>query len=121
MIRRPPRSTLFPYTTLFRSVSEPRVRQKGHISRLGWDDSHGPLARTIETQADGRPVSAVPQETEAGDRPGAAVRVHRGPATEALPHERGEPEGAHPECGVRQCSRSPHVRDEESQDRHGEG
>src|SRR2546422_5476514 len=32
MIRRPPRSTLFPYTTLFRSV-EPRVeqrRQHGH-------------------------------------------------------------------------------------------
>src|SRR5438105_8301076 len=26
MIRRPPRSTLFPYTTLFRSVGEPRVR-----------------------------------------------------------------------------------------------
>src|SRR3989449_8896784 len=25
MIRRPPRSTLFPYTTLFRSVSDPRV------------------------------------------------------------------------------------------------
>src|SRR3712207_8646705 len=25
MIRRPPRSTLFPYTTLFRSLEEPRV------------------------------------------------------------------------------------------------
>src|SRR5260221_10544579 len=25
MIRRPPRSTLFPYTTLFRSLSEPQV------------------------------------------------------------------------------------------------
>src|SRR5260221_2474511 len=32
MIRRPPRSTLFPYTTLFRSVG-PRTRQ-GH--RGGW-------------------------------------------------------------------------------------
>src|SRR2546422_6872361 len=30
MIRRPPRSTLFPYTTLFRSVAEPvRVELKG--------------------------------------------------------------------------------------------
>src|SRR2546429_1812211 len=28
MIRRPPRSTLFPYTTLFRS--------KGSVARLGW-------------------------------------------------------------------------------------
>src|SRR5256885_6614419 len=27
MIRRPPRSTLFPYTTLFRSHSEPRARR----------------------------------------------------------------------------------------------
>src|SRR2546421_9467465 len=31
MIRRPPRSTLFPYTTLFRSV---RVRGKGKKERL---------------------------------------------------------------------------------------
>src|SRR3712207_8274483 len=30
MIRRPPRSTLFPYTTLFRSLGEPRVgRRRG--------------------------------------------------------------------------------------------
>src|SRR3989442_11466942 len=28
MIRRPPRSTLFPYTTLFRSVVEPEVASK---------------------------------------------------------------------------------------------
>src|SRR2546430_12649213 len=27
MIRRPPRSTLFPYTTLFRSPSRPRTRE----------------------------------------------------------------------------------------------
>src|SRR2546430_13163858 len=36
MIRRPPRSTLFPYTTLFRSPGEPRLRpcprlHPGHI------------------------------------------------------------------------------------------
>src|SRR5258707_6870724 len=45
MIRRPPRSTLFPYTTLFRSVEEPRRPPGIHrienplgleaISRLG--------------------------------------------------------------------------------------
>src|SRR3712207_8522034 len=35
MIRRPPRSTLFPYTTLFRSVLPPRIirRQAIHGSR----------------------------------------------------------------------------------------
>src|SRR3712207_7802726 len=31
MIRRPPRSTLFPYTTLFRSEAEPRRLGRGHV------------------------------------------------------------------------------------------
>src|SRR2546422_914335 len=39
MIRRPPRSTLFPYTTLFRSLllrsSRPRSRRRTH-ARLRW-------------------------------------------------------------------------------------
>src|ERR1035438_9452561 len=30
MIRRPPRSTLFPYTTLFRSIKEPRDALRDH-------------------------------------------------------------------------------------------
>src|SRR3712207_7456476 len=37
MIRRPPRSTLFPYTTLFRSISHPREEafdQSNHQIRL---------------------------------------------------------------------------------------
>src|SRR2546425_8132226 len=35
MIRRPPRSTLFPYTTLFRSLFEdPQVRARENILRL---------------------------------------------------------------------------------------
>src|SRR5260370_3534044 len=33
MIRRPPRSTLFPYTTLFRSASEPLGFGQLHFSR----------------------------------------------------------------------------------------
>src|SRR2546430_4851708 len=33
MIRRPPRSTLFPYTTLFRSVAERGVDAVGEIER----------------------------------------------------------------------------------------
>src|SRR3989442_10082773 len=32
MIRRPPRSTLFPYTTLFRSTPEPHQRRRGQIA-----------------------------------------------------------------------------------------
>src|SRR3712207_8528431 len=34
MIRRPPRSTLFPYTTLFRSVREELHREVGRVDRL---------------------------------------------------------------------------------------
>src|SRR2546427_7112082 len=45
MIRRPPRSTLFPYTTLFRSISPARSHPGGHadgniITRHGLDPSH---------------------------------------------------------------------------------
>src|SRR5258708_24365940 len=35
MIRRPPRSTLFPYTTLFRSIIEPAGRDSGPAAGLG--------------------------------------------------------------------------------------
>src|SRR2546427_534026 len=40
MIRRPPRSTLFPYTTLFRSV--PRLRLEGHDVRYAVPERVGP-------------------------------------------------------------------------------
>src|SRR5258707_3902126 len=38
MIRRPPRSTLFPYTTLFRSHMEPPVQDRGRV--LGHEQAH---------------------------------------------------------------------------------
>src|SRR2546425_8280200 len=38
MIRRPPRSTLFPYTTLFRSVEEAESTHRH-------DEDHGPVPR----------------------------------------------------------------------------
>src|SRR2546425_6204188 len=45
MIRRPPRSTLFPYTTLFRSASK-AFRMKLAVERLGADPAH--VARVVE-------------------------------------------------------------------------
>src|SRR2546422_5868438 len=55
MIRRPPRSTLFPYTTLFRSHRDRRAarrraalresRQPGGLSRAPHPDAEGGLAR----------------------------------------------------------------------------
>src|SRR5256885_5464772 len=46
MIRRPPRSTLFPYTTLFRSGAGPRG--------LARDDAHQPRRSVRARAADGR-------------------------------------------------------------------
>src|SRR5476651_2804386 len=43
MIRRPPRSTLFPYTTLFRSVPSPRAGR-----RVGGSRPRRPCARSEE-------------------------------------------------------------------------
>src|SRR5688572_32343079 len=43
MIRRPPRSTLFPYTTLFRSVLE--IREQHVLGAAGGDEQVLPLVR----------------------------------------------------------------------------
>src|SRR5256885_11085489 len=55
MIRRPPRSTLFPYTTLFRS----RFR----IDRFhdGLDDQPGPRARGRDIRLDDDPIDDGPR------------------------------------------------------------
>src|SRR3712207_8352257 len=57
MIRRPPRSTLFPYTTLFRSVQEHRDHhpRAGHPHRRPWPGHRaGPAAGPHEPAADPR-------------------------------------------------------------------
>src|SRR3712207_8862288 len=52
MIRRPPRSTLFPYTTLFRSGRQPGVRgeQGRGTDRLGQRDVGGVVRRQVLAQ-----------------------------------------------------------------------
>src|SRR2546426_6966023 len=51
MIRRPPRSTLFPYTTLFRSL---RRRRPARRRALGWDRRSGLGVRCAAKPALGR-------------------------------------------------------------------
>src|SRR3712207_8989448 len=55
MIRRPPRSTLFPYTTLFRSPSHPAVPARGRRQPGGpADRGHArPLLATVAGPAHG--------------------------------------------------------------------
>src|SRR3989442_7680465 len=44
MIRRPPRSTLFPYTTLFRSRFLRRAQGRGHVRGVAVEDDDVPGA-----------------------------------------------------------------------------
>src|SRR5256885_13261341 len=63
MIRRPPRSTLFPYTTLFRSMES--LNERFHVQAKG-PRIRGGRARTVS------PFSAPPAER----RPGARSEEH---------------------------------------------
>src|SRR2546425_9486038 len=74
MIRRPPRSTLFPYTTLFRSVPGPHVTLRAQTEQLG----------DLERALSNRAVGGEGRE-EAGAVP--ETRDHRRP--ERLEHPEG--------------------------------
>src|SRR3712207_8996726 len=54
MIRRPPRSTLFPYTTLFRSLLRlgRRLRDDRHLLQVVDDDEQPAVARQLLVLAD---------------------------------------------------------------------
>src|SRR2546422_6681270 len=71
MIRRPPRSTLFPYTTLFRS--------HGSLNRFSWYDFH---AKSSPTPADTARVISHPGRThfglENGDRKSTRLNSSHG-------------------------------------------
>src|SRR2546430_6896655 len=71
MIRRPPRSTLFPYTTLFRSLWKSGVGTGGHASpvplQIGQKTYlaiHSPRALTIVDAADGKEIWTTPRSEE---------------------------------------------------------
>src|SRR2546422_4359727 len=75
MIRRPPRSTLFPYTTLFRSGD---VRDRGRVMR-----ERPRFAAGVIDEVDlGAPRSRIPSGDERDDAP---VRGPAGTALTALP------------------------------------
>src|SRR5258708_14541175 len=61
MIRRPPRSTLFPYTTLFRSTPPPSIRASPSAS----SDSN-PATADLASALPHPPAPASPPEPDAG-------------------------------------------------------
>src|SRR2546422_8276071 len=62
MIRRPPRSTLFPYTTLFRSIS--LAAQQAFVLRQPGDTARGELGKRLAAMdmGSGRPGAARSEE-----------------------------------------------------------
>src|SRR5260370_5015354 len=63
MIRRPPRSTLFPYTTLFRSARQRATAQPLHRPRAGWrrvaranPESYHPGSQSPQARAPAAPA-----------------------------------------------------------------
>src|SRR2546426_8127964 len=57
MIRRPPRSTLFPYTTLFRSRRGPRRTERGGRGRRGRRPQRGDQWTSGERPGAGQPAA----------------------------------------------------------------
>src|SRR2546428_335421 len=74
MIRRPPRSTLFPYTTLFRSARRVQVGQRGRVGPVRHELGRGLVVLAVPGLAD------VAAAREAPHRAVAAVRDGQSPA-----------------------------------------
>src|SRR5256885_7889336 len=69
MIRRPPRSTLFPYTTLFRSKPFPEIAQRRTYIQLSQLGFHGKPRLSVDgDQKIYFPAGFVPQEVKLRDR-----------------------------------------------------
>src|SRR3712207_7939818 len=70
MIRRPPRSTLFPYTTLFRSVLHEAVDRRADLARQ--------LVTVPNEAPDGAPLAAIPEHVVRAQPDASAERVVAG-------------------------------------------
>src|SRR6266404_7360191 len=84
MIRRPPRSTLFPYTTLFRSALDGRarhvLRRETHGDRWAFRRSQGSTRRLLDDSGEvegrgDRMGQAVPRFGQRNDRSSPSARV----------------------------------------------
>src|SRR5688572_32505794 len=68
MLQRPPRSTLFPYTTLFRSVFESATSQRTRLRRPLPTDTKGPVATQASAATNSsHPAPPPPLPSHQGD------------------------------------------------------
>src|SRR5256885_7204122 len=71
MIRRPPRSTLFPYTTLFRSTADAAPGGEPAVLHRGFRDERGGASRPVGLPARIRRLRAGDAEADRGATGGA--------------------------------------------------
>src|SRR5690242_21260933 len=78
MIRRPPRSTLFPYTTLFRSARFARTGRCGATSPRADAQPAGPRARacTCGPEARGRAFAEAPPDVGRSEEHTSELQSH---------------------------------------------
>src|SRR5256884_309921 len=99
MIRRPPRSTLFPYTTLFRSLDFQRVHEILAL-HFGGRDGHGGIRHSKRTETE----TAKQRQGGAGNN-----LVAQFPGPDAANHDRSPDSGS---AGVVRRTMSPGCRPE---------
>src|SRR3712207_7539280 len=75
MIRRPPRSTLFPYTTLFRSDHHPRSSARPHRVRRIAEQHPAPVGETVGLALP-EPEGARPQMASRGRADRKSTRLN---------------------------------------------
>src|SRR2546422_5484455 len=79
MIRRPPRSTLFPYTTLFRSVQPHTRHRAGRVRGRGCHHLHGAKRLRRGLPGERPPSTRPPQRRERdGDRKSTRLNSSHG-------------------------------------------
>src|SRR5215471_21066754 len=88
MIRRPPRSTLFPYTTLFRSRHGParRPRSPGRRRRRRWRDRKSTRLNSSHVESSYAVFCLKKKKKRAGRHPYETKR--EAPDTTTYPHQR---------------------------------
>src|SRR5207249_11011444 len=106
----PPRHTLFPYTTLFRSLGEPRELLQHHVLRRAHAVAHVHVLEAGEALLDGLEIrdellgrarepgadlGVVLDGRHAGRRPAAAATGHGGLLGRQARHEAERPEHLH--------------------------
>src|SRR2546425_6843147 len=93
MIRRPPRSTLFPYTTLFRSPSSLDREQRGQLHGVGVEVQAMDGLRAVEKIVEGELEERLHRRAGPARRDFGLAAVHRRAGFFVMGNRTGYPHG----------------------------